>query len=60
MHCKGKKKKKSNTKSVKSYGMHKKKPVKSYGMSKKKKAPKGYHYMPNGKLMKDSAHKGKK
>jgi hypothetical protein len=29
-----------------------------------KKAPKGYHYMPNGKLMKDSAHssskKGKK
>lgn len=22
-----------------------------------KKAPKGYHYMPNGKLMKDSAHK---
>jgi len=26
----------------------------------KKKAPKGYHYMPNGKLMKDSAHKKKK
>jgi hypothetical protein len=24
-----------------------------------KKAPKGYHYMPNGKLMKDSAHKTK-
>ena len=22
-----------------------------------KKAPKGYHYMPDGKLMKDSAHK---
>lgn len=22
----------------------------------KKKAPKGYHYMPDGKLMKDSAH----
>ena len=58
MHCKGKRKK---TKSVKSYGMHKKKPVKSYGMAKKKKpAPKGYHYMPNGKLMKDSEHKKKK
>jgi hypothetical protein len=28
---------------------------------KRKKAPKGYHYMPNGKLMKNSAHKkGKK
>ena len=26
----------------------------------KKKARKGYHYMPNGKLMKDSAHKKKK
>jgi len=26
----------------------------------KKKAPKGYHYMPNGKLMKNSAHKKKK
>lgn len=25
-----------------------------------KKAPKGYHYMPNGKLMKDSAHEKKK
>ena len=25
-----------------------------------KKAPKGYHYMPNGKLMKDSAMKKKK
>lgn len=24
-----------------------------------KKAPKGYHYMPDGKLMKDSAHKTK-
>jgi hypothetical protein len=24
---------------------------------KRKKAPKGYHYMPNGKLMKNSAHK---
>jgi hypothetical protein len=24
-----------------------------------KKAPKGYHYMPDGRLMKDSAHKGK-
>ena len=27
---------------------------------KKKKAPRGYHYMPNGSLMKDSAHKKKK
>jgi hypothetical protein len=25
--------------------------------ARKKKAPKGYHYMPNGKLMKNSAHK---
>ena len=25
-----------------------------------KKAPKGYHFMPGGKLMKDSAHKRKK
>ena len=58
MHCKTKTKKK--TKSVKSYGMHKKKPVKSYGMHKKKKAPKGYHYMPDGTLMKDSEHKKKK
>ena len=24
--------------------------------AKKKKAPDGYHYMPNGRLMKDSAH----
>ena len=24
--------------------------------ARKKKAPAGYHYMPNGKLMKDSAH----
>ena len=24
-----------------------------------KKAPKGYHYMPDGKLMKDSAHQSK-
>lgn len=31
-----------------------KKPAKS-----NKKAPKGYHYMPDGRLMKDSAHKGK-
>jgi len=30
-------------------------------MPKKKKAPKGYHYMPDGRLMKNSAHKkGKK
>ena len=29
-------------------------------MKKKKKAPKGYHYMPNGKLMKNSAMKQKK
>jgi hypothetical protein len=27
---------------------------------KKKKAPKGYHYMPDGSLMKNSAHKKKK
>ena len=25
-----------------------------------RKAPRGYHYMPNGRLMKDSAHKKKK
>jgi len=28
--------------------------------ARKKKAPTGYHYMPNGRLMKDSAHKKKK
>ena len=27
---------------------------------KKKKAPAGYHYMPNGKLMKGSKHPTKK
>lgn len=26
-------------------------------MPKKRKTPKGYHYMPNGRLMKNSAHK---
>ena len=26
-------------------------------MAKRKKAPKGYHYMPNGKLMKNSEMK---
>ena len=34
----------------------------AYGKSKKKvkkKAPKGHHYMPSGKLMKDSAMKKK-
>jgi len=34
-----------------------------YGKKKKKKrkkAPKGYHYMPNGKLMKGSSHAKKK
>jgi hypothetical protein len=31
-----------------------------HNMKKKKKAPKGYHYMPNGKLMKNSAMKKKK
>lgn len=29
-------------------------------MPKKKKAPKGYHYMPDGRLMKNSAHKKSK
>jgi|TARA_B100001939_G_scaffold342214_1_gene353032 hypothetical protein len=27
---------------------------------KKKKAPKGYHYMPDGSLMKNSAHRKRK
>lgn len=27
---------------------------------KRKKAPKGYHYMPDGRLMKDTAHGKKK
>jgi hypothetical protein len=27
---------------------------------KRRKAPRGSHYMPNGKLMKNSAHKKKK
>ena len=34
--------------------MPKKKPVTVKQTKKKKVAPKGYHYMPNGKLMKDS------
>jgi len=29
-------------------------------MKKANKIPKGYHKMPDGKIMKDSAHKGKK
>lgn len=29
-------------------------------MAKRKKAPRGYHYMPDGRLMKNSAHKKKK
>jgi hypothetical protein len=33
---------------------------KAKSKKKKRKAPKGYHYMPNGRLMKDSAHKGKR
>jgi hypothetical protein len=28
--------------------------------ARKKKAPSGYHYMPNGRLMKDSEHAKKK
>jgi|TARA_R100001509_G_scaffold151346_1_gene110756 hypothetical protein len=34
-----------------------------YGKGKKKKrkkAPAGYHYMPNGKLMKNGKHKSKR
>ena len=27
---------------------------------KRKKAPRGFHYMPDGRLMKNSAHKKKK
>jgi len=27
---------------------------------KRKKAPRGYHYMSDGRLMKNSAHKGKR
>ena len=33
--------------------------VKKRKAAKKKKAPKGYHRMPNGKLMKGAAHGGK-
>ena len=29
-------------------------------VKKRKKAPRGYHYMPDGTLMKNSAHKKKK
>ena len=32
----------------------KKKPAQQSKVKKKKAAPKGYHYMPNGRLMKDS------
>lgn len=42
------------------YHTGKKKKPKKKGGKKRKAAPKGYHYMPNGKLMKDSAHKGRK
>ena len=28
--------------------------------TRRKKAPKGFHYMPDGRLMRDSAHKKKK
>ena len=42
------------------YHAGKKKKPKKKGGKKRKAAPKGYHYMPNGKLMKDSAHKGRK
>ena len=36
---------------------HRKKKKKT---SRRKKAPKGYHYMTNVRLMKDSAHKKRK
>jgi len=29
-------------------------------VKRRKKAPKGYHYMPDGRLMKNSAHKRRK
>ena len=29
-------------------------------VKRRKKAPRGYHYMPDGRLMKNSAHKKKK
>jgi len=32
---------------------------KEYGAKGKKKAPKGYHVMPDGKLMKGKSHRGK-
>jgi len=31
--------------------------MKGKNMPTKKKAPKGYHYMPDGKLMKGASHK---
>ncbi len=34
--------------------------LKKYPKKNKKKAPKGYHYMPDGRLMKDSDHGKKK
>ena len=39
---------------------YKKRKKKSGKKIKRKKAPKGYHYMPDGKLMKNSAHKRKR
>ena len=29
-------------------------------VKRRKKAPRGYHYMPDGRLMKNSAHKKKR
>jgi len=44
----------------KKYGGGKKKPKKTTKRKTIKKAPPGFHYMPNGKLMKDSDMKKKK
>jgi hypothetical protein len=42
------------------YHAGKKKKPKKKGGKKRKAAPKGYHYMPDGTLMANSAHKGRK
>ena len=37
-----------------------KKKKKTMGRKKRKKAPAGFHYMPDGRLMRNSAHKKRK
>lgn len=42
------------------HSSNKSKPMKKVGNKNKKKTPKGFHRMPNGKLMKGAKHPTKK